>query len=116
MTAQLDRRTFLEKVAAGGALLPAAMSCARGKVAWAGPADQSADGTPVLDDAAQLFVDLQQVELLEGVRQEFHAAEKHPANPVLRKEKPWENDRGTWGSVSFDPQEKIFKMVTANAL
>ena len=86
------------------------MSCDRGKVAWAQPADPSADATPTLDDAAQLFVDLQQVESLEGAHQEVHAADKHPANPVLRKEKPWENDRGTWGSVSFDPQEKIFKV------
>jgi hypothetical protein len=49
------------------------------------------------------------VEALDNVRQVFHAAEKHPRNPVLRKVKPWENDRGTWGSVVYDEQEKVFK-------
>jgi len=28
---------------------------------------------------------------------------------VLRKEKPWENERGTWGSVIYDPDDRIFK-------
>jgi hypothetical protein len=63
----------------------------------------------LLKDAPQLFVDLDQVETLDNVRQVFHSAEKHPNNPVLRKVKPWESDRGTWGSVVYDEEEKIFK-------
>lgn len=89
-------------MAAGGTLLPIVRlpSLAR-----------AADDAPnVVGGQAQLFVDLQRVDALEDVVQEFHAAEKHPDNPVLRQEKPWESDRGTWGSVSFDPREKIFKM------
>jgi hypothetical protein len=105
MTAHYDRRSFIKAVAVGGGVLGI-----RGTAALAQPADRADDQAPVLDDAAQLFVDLGQVEPLDGVRQDFHAADKHPANPVLRKEKPWESDRGTWGSVSFDPQQKIFKM------
>jgi hypothetical protein len=54
-------------------------------------------------------VDLDRVEALDNVRQVFHAAEKHPRNPVLRKVKPWENDRGTWGSVVYDEEEKTLK-------
>jgi len=69
----------------------------------------AAEQVPLLNDAPQLFVDLDQVETLNNVRQIFHSAEKHPHNPVLRKVKPWENDRGTWGSVIYDEQEKIFK-------
>jgi hypothetical protein len=70
----------------------------------------AAESVPLLKDAPQLFVDLDNVESLENVRQVFHVAEKHPDNPVLRKVKPWENDRGTWGSVIYDDEEKLFKV------
>ena len=53
-------------------------------------------GYPILDGSPQLFVT-------------FHAAEKHRANPVLRRIHPWEQSRGTWGSVIFDAEERIFK-------
>src|ERR1700722_7899946 len=69
----------------------------------------AAEQVPLLKDAPQLFVDLDHVETLDNVRQVFHSARKHPDNPVLRKVKPWENDRGTWGSVLYDEEEKIFK-------
>src|SRR5262249_58793197 len=62
-----------------------------------------------LGEAVQLFVDLDEVEVLDNVRQVFHAATKHPANPVLRKVKPWESDRGTWGSVLYDEEDRLFK-------
>ena len=62
-----------------------------------------------LDASPQLFVDLDRVEALENVTRTFHAAEKHPANPVLRRVYPWEQPRGTWGSVIFDAEERIFK-------
>jgi len=65
--------------------------------------------THTIGDAPQLFVDLDFVASLENVRQAFHSAEKHPGNPVLRKEMPWEQDRGTWGSVIYDPDARIFK-------
>ena len=69
----------------------------------------AADELPEIGDAPQLFVDLDRVESLDGAQQLFHSAEKHPANPVIRRVKPWEHDRGTWGSVSFDADEKVFK-------
>jgi hypothetical protein len=62
-----------------------------------------------LTDAPQLFVDMSRVESTENVKRVFHAARKHPANPVLRKQKPWETRYGTWGTVLYDVQEKIFK-------
>ncbi len=72
-------------------------------------AQPAAGEVPLLGDAVQLFVDLDRVEALDNVQQVFHSAEKHAENPVLRKLKPWEHDRGTWGSVIYDEQEKIFK-------
>jgi hypothetical protein len=77
-------------------------------LAHAQPAPSSSN-IPVLGDSPQLFVDLERVDLLENVHQVFHSADKHPDNPVIRRTKPWETARGTWGSVSFDEEEKIFK-------
>ena len=65
---------------------------------------------PEISDASQLFVDLQRVEQLENIKHDFHAAKKHPANPVFRKEKPWEELYRTVGSVIFDSDEKMFKV------
>jgi hypothetical protein len=95
----MHRRQFLQIGCLSASALVAA---SRSKASAAEPA-------PLLKDAPQLFVDLDQVEALDNVRQAFHAAQKHPDNPVLRRVKPWENDRGTWGSVLYDEEEKTFK-------
>jgi hypothetical protein len=95
----MHRRRFLQITGLSAAGISYALN------SRAGDAEQ----IPLLGDAPQLFVDLDQVASLDNVRQVFHAAEKHPLNPVLRKVKPWENDRGTWGSVIYDEEEKIFK-------
>lgn len=62
-----------------------------------------------LGAAPQLFVDLTCVARLDNVKQTFHAVQKHPANPVLRKQEPWETMYGTWGTVIFDADESVFK-------
>jgi hypothetical protein len=60
-------------------------------------------------NGAQLFVDLSRVNMA-NVRQVFHAAQKHPANPVIRKDKSWEFDSSDpTASVIYDDQEKLFK-------
>jgi hypothetical protein len=66
-------------------------------------------GIVTIGHAPQLFADLARVDKLDRVSQQFHSVRKHPANPVLRKLKPWETLYGTWGSVIFDEQENIFK-------
>lgn len=38
----------------------------------------------------RLFLDAMVVEESQNLSRIFHAAEKHPANPVLRRDKPWE--------------------------
>jgi hypothetical protein len=96
----LGRRDFLKLAPLGAASLA---GLARAETAPA------ASGIPLLSDSPQIFVSLDQVDLLENVQQVFHSAQKHPGNPVIRRVKPWENDRGTWGSVSYDAEEKIFK-------
>lgn len=59
--------------------------------------------------APQLFVDYDEVESVENITRTFHAAEKHLSNPVLRRVHPWEQSRGTWGSVIYDAEDRVFK-------
>ena len=95
----MHRRQFLQSTCLGAVGLNYALN--------SGAAD---DGqVRLLKDAPQLFVDLDHVESMDNVRQAFHSAQKHPDNPVIRKVKPWEDDRGTWGSVIYDEEDKLFK-------
>jgi len=98
--AGLGRRDFLKLMPVGAASL--------GMVASARPPG-SVTIIPTIGAEPQMFVDLERVEHLENVQQSYHSIEKHPGNPVLRREKPWENETGTWGSVIFDAEEKVFK-------
>ena len=55
----------------------------------------------------RLFLDAMVVENQQGLNRVFHAAEKHPANPVLKRDKPWEyiDYRGgpfMYGTVMWD--------------
>jgi hypothetical protein len=65
-----------------------------------------------ITSAVQLFVDDYLIDSTEGMRRTVHQWQKHPANPVLRADKPWEfggNYISTYGSVIHDPEENIFK-------
>ena len=65
-----------------------------------------------ITSAVQLFVDDYLIDTTDGVRRTVHQWRKHPGNPVLRADKPWEfggNYVCTHGSVIFDRQESIFK-------
>ena len=67
-----------------------------------------------IDVGRQLFVDDFLIEQTT-LKRTFHGAEYHPANPILKPDKPWEQDTyptampfsdGVW----YDPAEQIFKM------
>lgn len=90
----LSRRVFLKRTVALGAL--AALSPSPGAILGA-----SAGGTSVEPVEAELsgpsrgpwrrlFLDATVVEEQQNLVRVFHAAEKHPANPVLRRDRPWE--------------------------
>ena len=44
----------------------------------------------------QLFVDNYIVERMEGVHRTLNQPEKHPGNPVLAPDRPWEGRRARW--------------------
>ena len=60
---------------------------------------------------AQLFVDQLLVRETERVWFTQHQGTKHPDNPVLVADQPWEGYRlQVYGSVIYDEQEALFKM------
>jgi hypothetical protein len=61
--------------------------------------------------AAQLFADQVLVHSTEGVSFTQHAAQKHPLNPLIKADQPWEGWRiQCFGNVIYDHEEKLFKM------
>lgn len=59
----------------------------------------------------QLFLDRVLVRSAERVSFTQHAAEKHPLNPLVKADRPWEGWRlEIYGNVIYDAQEKLFKM------
>lgn len=62
-------------------------------------------------DKSQLFVDRFLVRESDGVAFRQQPGKKHPANPLLRADRPWEGGSiQIYGDVIFDEQEKLFKM------
>jgi len=62
-------------------------------------------------DRAQLFVDRLLVRDTERVWFTQHQGRKHPKNPLVVSDQPWEGWRVyVYGSVLYDEQEKLFKM------
>ena len=59
----------------------------------------------------QLFVDQLLVRSSERISYQLHAGHKHPANPLLKADQPWEGWRlGLYGNVLYDEALKKFRM------
>jgi hypothetical protein len=103
----INRRSFAKLV--GGAACsvaqagdqPAAM--ASGRYRAPSPFDVGA--------RTQLLIDRVLVRESREVAFTLHPAEKHPANPLMVADKPWEGWRlELFGSTIYDAEEKLFKM------
>lgn len=57
----------------------------------------TADPVPGSEPFRRTFLDAMVVEESAGLERVFHEAEKHPANPVLKRDKPWEG----WGPYVY---------------
>jgi hypothetical protein len=71
-----------------------------------------ADDAPIeVKHFRQLFVDDYVIDELSDVQLTLHQPTKHPQNPVLRHDKPWEaKSVALYGTVLYDREEQIFKM------
>ena len=57
-----------------------------------------------------LFLDLEDVTRIDRLTRKLHQAERHPANPVLRGESPWERSVSLYGTVLDDPETGRLRM------
>lgn len=64
-----------------------------------------------VEDKSQLFVDQVLVREAAHIAFTLHPARKHPDNPILKADQPWEGWRlEIYGNVIYDEAEKMFKM------
>ena len=65
-----------------------------------------------IGDARQLFIDDHVVETMSGVTRVVNQPEKHPANPVVQLDRPWEGhfQVGGYGAVIYDDSDNLVKM------
>ncbi len=95
--------------------LLAAFTLAFALTAWAqtppAPKAPSPSGAFNVGSKAQLFIDQQLVLSTARVWFTPHQARKHPANPLVKADRPWEGWMiEIYGTVLFDEEEQIFKM------
>jgi hypothetical protein len=57
-----------------------------------------------------LFLDMHNITRIEGLYRRMHQPQRHPENPILRGENPWESIASLYGTVLYDPQDSLFKM------
>ncbi|MBN2294839.1 MAG: exo-alpha-sialidase [Pirellulales bacterium] len=58
----------------------------------------------------QLFIDDELIARSQGIERIVNQPNKYHANPVLTWDRPWEgNCVITWGSILYEPEEKLFK-------
>jgi hypothetical protein len=112
----MKRRDFLLSSAALGSLTLVDTSAATAEQPTAPLATGSAPplvkgGVYQAGPLAQLFVDQMVVRQADNVAFTLHPARKHPANPLVVADQPWEGWRlEIYGNVIFDQEEQLFKM------
>jgi hypothetical protein len=68
-------------------------------------------GDAIIINGKQLFIDDYIIETIRGARKVLNQPVKHPANPLVVPDKPWEkNVFYANGAIIYDRQEKLFKM------
>lgn len=117
-TSSLFRSVFSSRfVVVHGTAILLAMTCCRPVSAQTVPAAELVQPfesrvSPFdVGNRSQLFIDRVLVRDTERVWFTQHQGKKHPANPLIKADQPWEGWRvQIFGSVLYDEQEQIFKM------
>lgn len=67
---------------------------------------------PIVDigPERQLFLDDHLIDSMTRVARYVHQPDRHPENPILVAEHPWEGQRLLYSDVVFDPDETIYKL------
>jgi hypothetical protein len=106
----MKRRTFVKLV--GAAALHAGRIPAVPQTGPVAPPPSYRSPSPYdVGTRAQLFVDRTLVRQSERVSFTLHPANKHPKNPFVKVDRPWEGWRlEIYGNVIYDPDERVYKM------
>ena len=62
------------------------------------------------DPGVHLFLDDEEVQYRSGVERVLGRPLRHPANPLIRPDQPWEAEVYSYGSVLRDPQTGTFRL------
>lgn len=112
----LNRRDFLQAstmlgAAAMGAMVPARLFAAEKSAADGVRVIEPGGGAFHVGGKTQLFVDSLLVRSAEKVSFRLHPGRKHPANPLLKADQPWEGWRiSLYGNVLYDAPLKKFRL------
>ena len=107
-----NTNTVLERLRIGRDRVPRAPDIAALSAGVRVPGPEKTERVIVGADR-QLFLDDAVIERLDGVARRFHAAEKYPGNPVIRKTQPTEVEGYGpmfFGTILYDRQEHLFRV------
>src|SRR5262245_17291068 len=71
--------------------------------------DDDIVGDAIVIQGKQLFIDDFIIDELRGTEKVLNQPTKHPHNPLLVRDKPWEQSGPGYGSVMYDERERVFK-------
>ena len=57
-----------------------------------------------------LFLNLDHITRMDRLYRRVHQPQRHPENPILKGESPWETVASLYGTVIYDPKGNLFKM------
>ena len=108
----MNRRTFIQSAAGVGGAVFFGGAPTSGMAQTPSTLKVPADRVTAIGGRAQLFVDRHLVDDAQGIQFVVHPARKHPLNPLVVADQPWE---GWWvrmlgGSTLYDEEEQVFKM------
>lgn len=72
--------------------------------------DDEIVGNALVINGKQLFIDDYVIEELRGTTRVLNQPVKHPRNPLVKQDKPWEPSAPGYGTVLYDAQDRLFKM------
>jgi len=67
-------------------------------------------GGAIIINGKQLFIDDYIIEQLNGAEKILNQPVKHPDNPLVVQDQPWEENGPGYSTVMYDEQEGIFKL------
>jgi len=72
--------------------------------------DDEIAGDALILHGKQLFIDDYIIEELRGAKKALNQPVKHPKNPLLKRDKPWEVSGPGYGTVIYDAEQQLFKI------